>query len=76
MTSVHRLSTYNEHANVRTEPWKKLVWSDESCFLSDQVIGWVYVCHLPGKELAAGWTMGRRQADGDVMVYLETLWSW
>lgn len=33
-------------------------------FSFDQVDGWVCMYHLPGEEMAVGWTMGRRQAGG------------
>ncbi len=47
-------------------------WSDKSHFLLDHV----HVCFLHGKMLAAGCTMGRRQASGCVCnVLLGSLWS-
>ena len=44
------------------EQWKKVAWSDESCFLLRHVDGQVCVCHLPGRHMAPGSIMGRRQA--------------
>ena len=44
--------------------WKKVAWSDESCFLLDHVDGRVRVRRLPGEVMAPGCTVGRRQAGG------------
>ncbi len=69
LTPVHHwkwLQWACECLNWTLEKWKKVTWSDKSHFLLDQVDGQVHVCCLHGKMLAAGCTMGRRQASGCV----------
>lgn len=44
--------------------WKKVTWSDESCFHLHHVDSWVLVHHLSREEMAPECTMERRQADG------------
>ena len=64
----------HEHQNWTTEQWKKVVWSDESCFLLHHVDG--RVRRLPGEHMAPGCTMGRRQAGGgSVMLWAVFCWE-
>ncbi|KAK3531598.1 hypothetical protein QTP70_024987 [Hemibagrus guttatus] len=59
-----------EHQNWTIEQWKKVDWSDESCFLLHHVDDRVRVHHLPGEHMAPGCTMGRRRAgEGSVMLW-------
>ncbi len=52
-----------------------LVWW--TTFSLDQVNGWVGVQRLPGEEMAAGFTMGRRQASrGSVMLLMHVDVTW
>jgi len=55
-----------EHVNWTTEQWKKVAWSDESCFLLHHVDAQVVVHHLPGEHMAPRCTMGRRKT-GDAL---------
>ena len=49
---------------------------DESHFLLHYVDGWVGVHHLPGKEMAPGCIMGRRQAGrGSIMLWVIFCWE-
>ncbi|KAK3547569.1 hypothetical protein QTP86_025468 [Hemibagrus guttatus] len=78
LTPVYRESGNNGHVNITTmEPWKKVAWSDESCFLLHHVDGWVRVHLLPGKHIAPGCTMGRSTylsiAADHVHPFMETL---
>ncbi len=45
-----------EHQNWTTEQWKKVAWSNESCFLLHLVDGRVCVHCLPGEHMAPGCT--------------------
>ncbi|XP_051512984.1 uncharacterized protein LOC127417191 isoform X2 [Myxocyprinus asiaticus] len=64
------------------EKWQRNTGTPPTCSLiceTDHVDGRVRVRHLPGEEMAAGCTMGRRQAGGgSVMlnVLLGNLGSW
>uniref|UniRef100_A0AAQ6A5D1 DBB domain-containing protein n=1 Tax=Amphiprion ocellaris TaxID=80972 RepID=A0AAQ6A5D1_AMPOC len=63
LTPVHRQKCQQwarELQNWTMEQWKKMVWSDESCFLLHHVEGWVR--HLPEEHMAPRCTMGRKQA--------------
>ncbi|KAK3560711.1 hypothetical protein QTP86_014737, partial [Hemibagrus guttatus] len=60
-----------EHQNWTTEQWKKVAWSDESCFLLHHVDVRVRVRLLPEEHMAPGCTMGRRRAGGGSVL----LWS-
>uniref|UniRef100_A0A8P4K6M0 Transposable element Tc1 transposase n=1 Tax=Dicentrarchus labrax TaxID=13489 RepID=A0A8P4K6M0_DICLA len=66
-----RLQWAHEHQNWTTEQWKKVAWSDESCFLLHYVDGRVRVRRLPGP----GCTMGRIQA-GKNSVMLWAMFCW
>ena len=60
-TPVHhrkRLQGARERWNWTLEQWKKVAWSDESCFLLDHVDGRVRVRRLPGEVMAPGCTVG------------------
>ncbi len=56
--------------------WKKVAWSDESCFYFRSGRwpgGWVVFL---GEEMAAGCTMGRRQASGgSTMLWAMFCWE-
>ncbi|KAK3559176.1 hypothetical protein QTP86_005072 [Hemibagrus guttatus] len=55
------------------EQWKKVAWSDESCFLLHHVDG---LRRLLGEHMAPGCTIGRRQAcDGSVMLWAMFCWE-
>jgi len=61
LTPVHRRKYQpwaRELQNWTTEQWKKVAWSDESCFLLHHMDG--RVRHLPGEHMAPGCTMGRK----------------
>jgi len=79
LTPVHRRKRQQwarEHQNWTTEQWKKVAWSDESCFLLHHVDGRVCVRRLPGEHTAPGCTMGRRQAGGgSVMLWAMFFWE-
>ncbi|ROL55318.1 Transposable element Tc1 transposase [Anabarilius grahami] len=79
LTPVHRQKHQQwsrEHQNWTTEQWKKVAWSDETCFLLHHVDGRVHVCRLPGEHMAPGCTMGRRQAGGgSVMLWPMFCWE-
>ena len=83
LTSVHRRKCQqlaHEHQNCTMVQWKKVAWSDESCFLLHHVNGWVCVHRLLGEHMAPGCTVGRRQASrGSVMLWpvlcSKNLWS-
>ncbi len=59
LTPVHRQKRQQwarEHQNWTTEQWKKVAWSNESCFLLHLVDGRVCVHCLPGEHMAPGCT--------------------
>ena len=71
LTPVHRRKSQqwaHEHQNWTTEQWKKVAWSDESCFHMDG-----RVRHLPGAHMAPGCTIGRKQAGGGSVMLQATL---
>ncbi|KAK3516948.1 hypothetical protein QTP70_028239, partial [Hemibagrus guttatus] len=62
--------------NWTREQWKKVAWSDETCFLFHHMDGRVCVHRLPGEHMAPGCTMGRRQAGGgSVMLWAMFCWE-
>ncbi len=77
LTPVHRqkhIQGARERQSWTMERWKKVVWSDESCFLLYHIDGWV--CRLPREEMAPGCTMGRKQAGkGSLMLWVMCCWE-
>uniref|UniRef100_A0A8P4G4M8 Transposable element Tcb1 transposase n=1 Tax=Dicentrarchus labrax TaxID=13489 RepID=A0A8P4G4M8_DICLA len=78
LTPVHcreRLQWALEHQNWTTEQWKKVAWSDESCFLLHHVDGQVRVRRLRGEHIAPGCSVDRQQVEGGV-VMLWAMFCW
>lgn len=58
------------------EQWKKVCWSDESCFPLHHVDGWVRVRCLPREVRTGGCTMWRMQVGGgSVILWAKFCWE-
>ncbi|KAK3518727.1 hypothetical protein QTP70_009665 [Hemibagrus guttatus] len=79
LTPVHRqkrLQWAREHQNWTLEQWKKVAWSNVSCFLLHHTDGRVRVHRLPVAEMAPRCTLESSQADGgSVMIWTMFCWE-